>query len=602
MATSLPPRSLKEDWFLHSSRDFGSHGDRISRPGHPVGTWYPVSLPCTVLDGLVRNSVLPEPYEGLAFKRLPGYRAVTQNAVTYQEELHNFSDVPLPDDSPFRDSWWYRREFDLSATERAGRIHLRLDGLNYAAHVWFNGRRLAGPGLIGSVQRRYELELPQAALASRNAIALEIFPPEPDDLAFTFADWNPMPPDKCMGIWQPVSLCFSGDVTLRDAGIRCSLDDDMRRARLEFSAELGNRSDRAQHATFCLAIEGRQLRREIQLAPYEKRIVGFDASRESELVITEPRLWWPYQLGSSELYEAETWVEVEGETSDRQRLVFGIRTIESRINAEGSLQFSVNGLDLLVRGAGWAPDLMLRQSDERDETDLAYLKNMGLNAVRLEGNMADDRFFEICDREGILVLTGWICCSYWERWNFWKAEDFELALRSLRDQLLRLRNHPSLAAWLYGSDRCPPEFLERDYRAALAELAPDVVALSSATGARSPVSGPTGVKMSGPYAYVPPSYWYREELPGFAAGFNTETGPDASIMAYESLERMLPGKERFVGSEGWNLHLGVGVFSTTALTDRAVELRYGAPVDLRDYCRKARLIQYESWRAMFEAY
>ena len=46
-------------------------------------------------------------------------------------------------------------------------------------------------------------------------LAVEVFPPEPDDLAWTWVDWNPAPPDKNMGLWRPVSITTSGDVTMR---------------------------------------------------------------------------------------------------------------------------------------------------------------------------------------------------------------------------------------------------------------------------------------------------------------------------------------------------------------------------------------------------
>ncbi len=595
--------NIDEAWTARSAEGLGLGGGLISAPLFDAASWFTVDLPCTSLDALVRNGRAADPYLGLGFKELPGYIAVNQDASRYQEEIHNFSDLPMPEGSPFAGPWWFRRGFELGPAEPGARLFLLLGGINHSATLWVNGRRAAGRTALVGGQRRFEIEISQLVREGQNALALEIFPPEPDDLAFTFADWNPLPPDKCMGIWQPVSLVLSGPVRLRHSSVRCELETNgPAKAELFFETELGNGSEASLEGELALELEGSVLTMRLALGPGERRRIRLSGSDWPALSLASPRLWWPYQMGAQELYSLRASFSVAGSVSDAEDLVFGVRKLESRIKEDGARLFTVNGEDLLVRGAGWAPDLMLRSSPGRDQTAVAYAKNMGLNAIRLEGNLAGDAFWELCDREGILVISGWPCCCHWERWKFWKAEDFDIAAASLEDQLLRLRNHPSLMAWFYGSDRCPPARLELRYLALLDELAPGLSRLSSATAAASPVSGPTGVKMSGPYAYVPPGYWYDDSLPGAARGFNTETGPGIAIMPLESLDETLPPGQSFPGSEAWNLHLGLGVFSTTALSDRAIELRYGKAADLADYCHKARLLQYEAWRAMFEAY
>ena len=81
---------------------------------------------------------------------------------------------------------------------------------------------------------------------------------------------------------------------------------------------------------------------------------------------------------------------------------------------------------------------------------------MNLNTIRLEGKIEDDHFLDLCDRKGILVMAGWCCCDHWERWRNWKSEDHVVARESLRDQIRRLRSHPSVFDWLNGSDNPPP--------------------------------------------------------------------------------------------------------------------------------------------------
>jgi exo-1,4-beta-D-glucosaminidase len=105
----------------------------------------------------------------------------------------------------------------------------------------------------------------------------------------------------------------------------------------------------------------------------------------------------------------------------------------------------------------------LRETPERQEAELRYVRDMNLNAVRFEGKLEDDHFLELCDRYGILVMAGWCCCDHWEQWQQWDQEDETIAAASLRDQLRRLARHPAVFDWLYGSDNPPPPAIERMY-------------------------------------------------------------------------------------------------------------------------------------------
>ena len=70
------------------------------------------------------------------------------------------------------------------------------------------------------------------------------------------------------------------------------------------------------------------------------------------------------------------------------------------------------------------------------------------------------------------------------------------------------------------------------------------------------MSGPSGVKMRGPYDYVPPSYWLEDTQNGGAFGFATEIGPGAAVPPIESLKRMLPADKLWPINEDWTFHAG----------------------------------------------
>src|SRR5205085_2312567 len=110
--------------------------------------------------------------------------------------------------------------------------------------------------------------------------------------------------------------------------------------------------------------------------------------------------------------------------------------------ATGGLLFKINGKNVLIRGGGWSPDMFLRWPSERLRNQFQLTRDMGLNAIRLEGRMETDEFFDLADQMGILIMPGWTCCDMWEHWKEWQPETYKIASASLRHELDRLRNHP----------------------------------------------------------------------------------------------------------------------------------------------------------------
>src|ERR1700726_2156449 len=123
---------------------------------------------------------------------------------------------------------------------------------------------------------------------------------------------------------------------------------------------------------------------------------------------------------------------------------------------------------VLIRGAGWAPDMFLRDDPQRMEAEFSYVVNLGLNTIRSEGKLEDARFYDLADRDGILILAGWECCDKWESWaktggEPWDAADETVAGASMASEARLLRNHPSVIGFLIGSDNAPPASIAKMY-------------------------------------------------------------------------------------------------------------------------------------------
>ncbi len=595
-ATEVQPARiyLHKNWQVQSSCEVKASGEQISSVGFDAAGWHKTDVPATVVGVLVADKTYPDPNYGTNLKSFPG--------MDYSDKTI-FANQEMPEGSPFRCSWWYRTEFTVPAAEVGKSEWLNFLGINYRANVWINEQKVADAGDVAGTYRSFEFNVSKFLKPGKaNALAVEVFAPAKDDLGITWVDWNPTPPDKNMGIWKEVFLTSSGKVAVRNPFVVSKLGAEYKTAELTVSAELRNVSNGPVKGTLRAEIEGIELQQPVELSGGQSKVVKFTPERFAKLKLAHPRLWWPYQMGTPNLCTASLSFRIGKQISDSASVTFGIREVTSELTEKGHRLFKVNGRRVLIRGAAWAPDLLFRWSSPRLDADLAYVRDMGMNAIRLEGRLDRDEFFEKTDRLGILVMPGWTCCDAWERWKIWEEDQNRIAAASLRDQIVRLRNHPSVFVWLNGSDNPPPADVERMYLDIEKELEWPNPVVSSASEQKTTVTGESGVKMTGPYEYVPPVYWLADTLAGGAYGYNTETSPGPAIPPRESLEKFIPRDHVWPIDEVWNFHAGGARFTTVDIFTDGLNRRYGQAASLDDYERKAQAMAYDGERAMFEAY
>jgi exo-1,4-beta-D-glucosaminidase len=607
-STSKEKLVLHDHWILQSSAQVESKGEIISTVGFSPQGWHEASVPTTVVAALVKDKTLPDPFFGMNLRQFPG--------VTYPVG-GNFSNIAMPRESPYAVSWWFRKQFAVPASYAGKTVWLNFQGINYRANVWLNGKQIANSNDVAGAWRTYELNVTSTVKpGEENVLAAQIFAPTQNDLAITFVDWNPAPPDKNMGLWREVFLTTSGPVALRYPTVISKLNlPAVDSAQLTVTAQLKNGSAEPVEGKLRGEIEGVRFEQEVDLAANESKDVIFTPDKFPQLILANPRLWWPAQMGRPNLYSLNLAFEVDDDVSDASHTEFGIREVTSEINAGGGRAFHINGKNILIRGGGWTPDLVLRENSQRLHDEFRYVLDMGLNTLRLEGKLETEEFFDLADHEGILVMAGWCCCDFWEQWKHWKPEDFAIAQQSLRDQIYRLRSHPSLIAWLNGSDNPPPPKVERMYLDIEKQLLWPNPVVSSATGNATKVTGSSGVKMTGPYEYIAPSYWEQDTPEGQAGrkqcnpggcggayGFNTETSMGPAVPPIESIRAMVGKNHMWPIDEVWNYHSGGGEFKTIHVFSDALAKRYGKSDSAEDFARKSQLQTYEGVRAMYEAY
>lgn len=581
---------LSEGWFIQSSEKVSLSGAALSSEGTDFGAdWYKATVPSTIMGALTTdNGLYPGILEGMNYKDL--------------------------DRTQFEKSWWYRTSFDIPELREGQHVELAFDGISYRANVWLNGELVASADELYGPFRQFSFDV-TGLLKERNNLAVEVTRWQPGEFNIGFVDWNPRPADESMGIFRPVWLKYSNSVVLRDPVVRTKVDTaELDEAWLTVEATLHNVSDKAVSGKICGKFDGKSFRYPVTLEAGEKKTITVTADDAKALHVTNPRLWWCHNLGNPEMYSMDLSFVTDGKVSDARTIDFGIRQIDSYLTDENYRGFILNGKKVLIKGAGWTDDIFLRNPDQRNALEVAYVKDMNMNAIRFENVWGTSQnIYDVCDREGVLALVGWSCQWEWEVYTgkpndrfgcISTEEDMDLIAESFEDQVLWLRNHPSVIGWYAASDMLPRPALEQRYLDILARIDQTRPYMVHAGSAKSQLSGPAGMKMWGPYEWQAPYYWYSKEAKGNAVGFNTEIGIGAQLPVKESLMKMIPEDQLWPVGEAYDYHTTT---SRDALHDlnelkMVIEKRHGGAADLDDFIRKAHFIDYEGTRAMIEAH
>ena len=599
LPVKVEEKLLSDNWSIISSKQTTLDGNALTASGNFDQTkWVKTKVPTTVMGALVEAGVIRDPFFG-----------------------KNLENIPKAD---FKDPWWFRTTFDLEGFSPGSEVaRLLLDGINYRSNIWLNGSLVASKDSVYGAFNRFDLNISKLAKAKGNLLALEIFPPVARDFYMGFVDWAPTPPDNYMGIFREVRIKRTGKVSLDRIFVAPEVDTKtLQSARLAVSAEVTNYSQEAQQVEVSGKIENITFSSSFPINPGETKPVKFD------LKVENPRLWWPNGLGKPEMYDLKMDLKEGHQLADHQSTRFGIRTIETYLTKDTVRGYKVNGREVLIKSGGWVDDLFLRYMPDKDAAQIRMVKEMNMNSIRFEGIWGNNQhIFDLCDENGILMMIGWSCQWEWPDYlglemkvnpdeaNMGINESVELngvkltpkeqvlLTGYLKNQVIWLRNHPSILTWATGSDAYPKTELEAKYSEVLKKYDQTRPLLISSGSFKSAISGPSGMKMNGPYEYVPPVYWYEDRKFGGAFGFNSETGPGPQIPPLWCIRQMMPAEKLWPAmNDHWDWHSGRKDFSSVKVYLTAMNKRYGEPKNVEELALKAQLMNYEAIRPMFEAF
>ncbi|HEX8465390.1 MAG TPA: beta-galactosidase GalB [Abditibacterium sp.] len=348
-------------------------------------------------------------------------------------------DIALPGETgklPWTGLGWYRKRFNVPASDRGRRFLLEVDGAMSNSTVYLNGKEVGGwPYGYAS----WALDLtPFVEVGKENVVLIRL-----QNLPES-SRWYPGG-----GIYRHVWLTKTAPVHVAHWGTQVTSQISGANAAVTAKTTLQNDDSKAQAVRLVSTVlDGNRK----AVAKSETRVnlaAGASQIVAAQLPISNARLW---SLKNRHLYRLVSQVMRGNEVLDRYETPFGVRRIEWSatngflLNGE---RVQLNGVcmhhDLGALGAAWN-----RRAAERQ---LQILARMGVNAIRTSHNPPAPGFLDLCDQMGFLVID-----EFSDTWKSAKKRNGYATLfdqwaeKDVRALVRRDRNHPSIIAWSSGNE------------------------------------------------------------------------------------------------------------------------------------------------------
>jgi hypothetical protein len=587
-------------WRIERDTQITAGGDAISKPGFDDKAWLIATVPATVVSSYWNAGALPDPNFG-----------ANQLAIS---------------DSYFYADFWYRNEFVAPPVAAGRKLWLNFRGINWKADVYLNGESL---GHINGGFMRGQFDVTAIVKpGAKNAIAVRIHKnatpgsikektwdspdanggalgaDNPTYHATAGWDWIPSVRGRDIGIWSDVYLDQSGDVTIENPYVSTVLPlppstlQDFSRAEITIEATLRNHSTAPVSGTLHAHFGDQSFD-----VPVTIDASGEQTARHT-ITLQNPKLWWPVGYGDPYLYKVDLTFETSGKKiSDTRRFQAGVRQMTytedpapggaaangGPFGGPNALRIYINGRRFIGRGGNWGfPEVLLRYRQREYDTAVKLHRDMNFTMIRnWVGQTGDDEFFDACDKYGIMV---------WQ--DFWLAnpvdgpnpDDPGLFLANAKDFILRLRNHPSIALWVGRNEGDPPPTIETGLENLVATLHPGMKYI--------PNSANRGVSGGGPYRIVPPKFYFQNRA---TTKLHSELGMP-NVMTLDSIRQTMAEADQWPMGNVWGIHdfTRTGAQGGSTWLDM-IDRNYGGAKNVEEFAELSQFINYDGYRAIFEA-
>ena len=331
---------IRGGWKLAAEPDIKPQGtatgETLSSPGLATKDWLAATVPGTVLTTMIDRGLYPDPDYGL-------------------------NNLAIPESLAHQD-YWYRVSFNAPPQSRGQHLTLTFEGVNYAAKVWLNGKKLGG--FTGAfIRGNFDVT---SLLKTENVLAVRVSPPTHPGIAHeqsikagpgdnggievidgpTFSategwDWIPGIRDRNTGIWQDVTLTATGSVEVGDLNVITTLPKaDRSEADIEIEAPFTNTTNTAVEGDLTASFDDVKVTKHLRLEPGEM-VQRLKPEEFAQLKVQHPKLWWPNGYGDPTLHTLKVSFTQSGKISSEQQIEFGMRELSyetSLFDATGHLR------------------------------------------------------------------------------------------------------------------------------------------------------------------------------------------------------------------------------------------------------------------------
>ena len=395
--------------------------------------WNAAHVPGDVYTDLWKCGAIEDPYFG-------------RNSVKAQWVMHY--------------EWWYATQFNITDDISNQMITLNFEGVDYSCEVWLNGTYLGkheGAFSPFSFDVTKALRTSKKRLESSNILMVKLDAPPQVNAAVVgrktpwFGDyWRDLTP---FGITRPIKMVSTGENRITDLFAKTKINSDGT-ARVDLEIEVENTGKTPIEVTATGSIEGKNFQSAVltkatnfTLEPGKNKIIQTHD-------VKDPKLWWPWDLGDQNLYEAKVSISQKGVNHDFSSQTFGIREVKMAWNPgftrdEVSFPRStmLNGKFHFIRSACWGgpPDIFVGRTSPKEYKKLIELaKGANMNNIRIFGWHPPEipEFYALCDSAG---LTVWQDVVPLGTGNISQDRDFlDRTINEAVAVIKERRNHPSL--------------------------------------------------------------------------------------------------------------------------------------------------------------
>ena len=567
-------------------------------------TNYRATIPGTIHTDLAKNGLIADPFYG-----------------------SNEKDVQWVEN----ETWVYETIINLQEKQaNQESLSLLFEGLDTDAKVYLNNQLILE---ADNMFRRWEIPVKsilklgnnqlkivfEPAVAKAKALASTLPYTLPGDervfvrkAPYQFGwDWGPRL--VSCGIWKNVWLKAESGPKLKNIQVRqISLSDTL--AELEVIAHFNNP-------------KGEKLVLSGQIRDVKERItLQNDSVGSLHFKLKNPKKWWTKELGEAHLYQVKIELNNEITTLDSRTETVGLRTIElvQKPDSVGSsFYFKLNGVPQYMKGSNLIPpeSFMPKANKTTYEALLSKAQDQGINMLRVWGGgvYLDDDFYGLCDEKGILVWQDFMFAGgmYPGDVAFQKN-----VAQEIKEQVIRLRNHPSLALWCgtneleegwnnwgwqkqFGYSASDSAKIYQDYTKLFKEAIPKILGEFDSSRPYHPSSPTNGwgrkeSLTSGDLHYwgvwwgVEPFEKYQEKIGRFVSEFGFQSMPELS-----SIQKFIPENEQTLFSPSLKIHQKHPTGYETIKS--YMERDYVVPKNLNDFAYVSQLLQAKGMKLAIEA-